>query len=72
MVSIINANPRNRTVDVTLTINEIFDILNGLYILEGQKEDEINREYADSKDKEQLTRYKKLRGEIQKVKNQIK
>ena len=71
MVSIIHSNPRNRTVDVTLSINDIFDILNGLYRLEGEKEEDMNK-YGDSVDKAQLQRYKKLREEMQKVKNLIK
>ena len=73
MVNIISSNPRNRTVDLTLTINEIFDILNGLYILEGQKEEDIRQNSGgDSTDKQQLARFKKLREEIQKVKSLIK
>ena len=73
MVNIISSNPRNKTVDISLNINEIFDILNGLFILEGQKEEDI-RQYdgGDSTDKQQLARYKKLREEIQKVKSLIK
>lgn len=72
MVNIINSNTRNKTVDVTLNINEIFDILNGLFILEGQKEEDIRQNYGDATDKQQLTRYKKLREEIQKIKSLIK
>ncbi len=71
MVNIIGSNPRNKTVDVTLNLNEIFDILNGLYILEGQKESDI-QQYGDSTDKQQLARYKKIREEMQKVKGLIK
>lgn len=71
MVKIIQANPRNKTVDVTLDINNIFDILNGLYILVGNKEQDI-QQYGDAKDREQLKRYQKLLNEMQQIKALIK
>lgn len=71
MVSIIQPHKKERTVDVNLDINNIFDILNGLYILVGNKESDIQK-YGDLQDRDQLNRYQKLLAEMQQVKAMIK
>ena len=66
------SNPKLRTVDLTLDINDLHDIVNGLHILIGTKEHEITKYGGDSQDKTQLARYQKVLGEIQQVKGLIK
>lgn len=73
MVSIKSASIKSKTVDVTLDIHDIFDIINGLNILVGNKESEMNRfDGGDSADKEQYQRYKRLLAEMQRVKGLVK
>jgi hypothetical protein len=73
MVSIIEANKKMRTVDVKLTVNDIFDIINGLVTMVGNKEEEMNRlGGGDMTDRAQYTRYQKCLMEMQNVKGLIK
>jgi hypothetical protein len=68
MVTILRTYNRRKIVDVTLNMQDVYDIINGLNILVGNKEDEINKYGGDSVDQEQYTRYKSLLAEMQQVK----
>lgn len=68
MVSILKSERNAKKVDVKLDMQDIYDIINGLNILVGLKEEEMNKYGADSRDNEQYTRYKTLLAEMQQVK----
>ncbi len=71
MVSLIqNSDDRKlKTVDVKIDLHNIQDIISGLNILVGKKEDEMNRfNGGDARDKEEYQRYKKLLEEMQQTK----
>ena len=68
MVSILRSEKQAKLVDVKLDIQDIYDIINGLNILVGQKEEEITKYGGDSLDREQYNRYKTLLAEMQQVK----
>ena len=74
MVSILKSEKNTKKVDVKLNIQDIFDIINGINILIAEKENERNNnsDEWDSKDEQQLERYKSLLAEMQKVKGLIK
>lgn len=72
MVIVLAPHPKSKSVDVTLSINDIFDLLNGLFILVGNKEMDITKYGGDSIDKEQLKRYQTLLAQMQRVKNLVK
>lgn len=69
MVSILKSERNAKKVDVKLDMQDIHDIINGLNILVGMKEDEMNKHNGgDSIDKQQYERYKSLLKEMQQVK----
>jgi len=68
MVKVLDSNLKEKTVEITMNMNEIFDTINGLNILVGQKEEEMNKHGADSLDKGQYNRFKKLLKDMQEVK----
>lgn len=73
MVSILKSEKNAKKADVKLDIQDIYDIINGLNILVGMKEDEINRHGGgDTVDKQQYQRYKSLLAEMQEVKRLFK
>lgn len=72
MVSIIQSNKNLKTVDVTLEINDIFDIINGLNMLVVDKEDEMNKVNVDEQDRIQHKRFQDLLTKMQEVKSLVK
>ena len=71
MVSIIGSDKQQKKVDVTLDIQNIYDIINGVNVLVANKEEEMNSIGSgsiDSIDREQYERYKTLLSEMQKIK----
>jgi len=68
MVTILKSNKNAKLVDVQLDMQDVYDLINGVNILVGTKEDEINRHGGDSVDQEQYKRYKELLKEMQQVK----
>jgi hypothetical protein len=73
MVTILKTYNRRKIVDVTLNMQDIYDIINGLNILVGNKEDEMNKHSGgDSIDISQYERYKQLLREFQQVKGLFK
>ena len=72
MVTILRSDKRTKTVDIQLTMKNIYDIINGLNILVGLKEDEMNKYGAEFNDKDQYERYKVLLKDMQQVKGLFK
>lgn len=73
MVSILKSEKNAKKVDVKLDMQDIYDIINGLNILVGNKEDEMNKHNGgDSADRDQYNRYKTLLAEMQQVKSLFK
>lgn len=69
MVTILRSYERRKIVDVTLNMQDVYDIINGVNILVGLKEDEMNKHSGgDSTDHTQYKRYKTLLAEMQQVK----
>jgi len=68
MVKVLDSNLKEKTVEITMNMNEIFDTINGLNILVGQKEEEMNKHGVDSLDTQQYNRFKKLLKDMQEVK----
>ena len=69
MVSILRSEKNTKKVDVKLDLQDIYDIINGVNILVGQKEEEMSKfNGGDSVDQQQYKRYKTLLAEMQQVK----
>ena len=68
MVSILRSEKNAQKVDVKLDIQDVYDIINGVNILVGMKEEEMNKHGSDPVDQEQYKRYRELLAEMQEVK----
>lgn len=71
MVSIVKVDTGNNTATITLTINEILDIVNGLNVMCANKEEEILRYNEGETEKAQLKRYEDCRSGMQQVKTAL-
>lgn len=68
MVLILGSDKSVTRIDVRMDRQNVYDIINGLNILVGMKEAEMDRHGKDAVDTDQHTRYKALLAEMQKVK----
>ena len=67
-ISIIELNTLKQTVRLSMSINDVYDVINGLNIMCANKEEEIARYGGGEIEKNQLKRYEECRDGMQKVK----